>query len=785
MPNRRSCFYLIFSEPGPEYVVQYSVMKKSVFFLVLFLGLVASGMADGLIIIHNPPPWHPPHPPPPHWRPPVYQFAPLEVVYHHVNVKIDGQVAHTDIDQEFFNPNNQRLEGTYLFPIPKGAQLDKFSMEIDGKQVEAELLPADKARSIYEDIVRKMKDPALLEYADRDTFKVRIFPIEPRAKKQIKLAYTQVLKADDGLVGYLYPLNTEKFSSAPIKSVSVKVELEARQSIKSVYSPSHEVEIKRHGDQRVTIGFEGKDIKPDTDFQVFWQVSNKEVAVNLMSYRETDKDGYFLLFASPGADTRASKEVMPKDVAFVLDTSGSMAGKKLDQAKKALRFCVENLNDQDRFEIIRFSTETENLFEQLEPVTKANRRKATEFVDGLKPIGGTAIEEALLKALALRPAKPDHPYLIIFLTDGQPTIGNTREPDILAAVKKADPGQTRVFCFGIGTDVNTHLLDKITEQTRAVSQYVLPEEDIEIKVSNFYTKIKEPVLANPTLTFTGAVKVNTLYPSPLPDLFRGDQLVVVGRYKGDGAAAAVIEGTVDGKPRKIAWDVSFAARARENEFIPRLWAMRRIGFLLDEIRLRGENRELRDEVAQLAREYGIVTPYTSFLIVEDEKHRDVPVPLRTMRQVEEDREVSEQAAAAYDVLRGDKSGAGSVAGARAKESLKNVPAPSALLGGQGYARQENARAFADARPTTGEVTERFDQYSQQTRYVNGRAFYQNGDQWVDSRVQQLPNARRVQVKFNSDEYFDLIARHREAAPWLSVARNVQFVLDDTVYEIVD
>jgi Ca-activated chloride channel family protein len=631
-----------------------------------------------------------------------------------------------------------------------------------------------------------MKDPALLEYADRDTFKVRIFPIEPRANKRIALSYTQVLKADDGLVGYLYPLNTEKFSSAPIKSVSVKIELDAKQSIKSVYSPSHEVEIKRHGDSKATIGFEGKNIKPDTDLQVFWQVSDKDVAANLLTYREAGKDGYFLLFASPGADGSAGKKVMPKDVAFVLDTSGSMAGKKLEQAKKALRFCIENLNDQDRFEIIRFSTETELLFEKLSPATKDNRARAGEFVDGLKPIGGTAIEEALLKALALRPEKADHPYVVIFLTDGQPTIGNTKEPDILAAVKKADPGKTRVFCFGIGTDVNTHLLDKITEQTRAVSQYVLPEEDIEVKVSNFYSKIKEPVLADPTLKFTGDVKVSLLYPSPLPDLFRGDQLVVVGRYKGDGQAAAVIEGTVDGKSRKIAWDVSFAEKARDHEFIPRLWAMRRVGFLLDEIRLRGENKELRDEVTDLAREYGIVTPYTAYLIVEDEKRREVPVAMRTMRQVEEDREVQAQAKAAYDVFRDEKSGMGSVAGARASDSLRNMPAPSALSEGSGYARQENARAFSKAQPAApAEVAQRFDQYTQQSRFVNGRAFYQNGDQWVDGRVQQQANARRVQLKFNSDEYFNLIAQHRDAAQWLSVARNVQFVLGDVVYEVVE
>lgn len=772
-------------------------MKKTLVFLSLVLGFVGSSLADGLIVIHDPPPWHP-HPPiiePPHpwphprpWPPPpprVYQFAPLEVTYHHVNVKVLGQIARTDIDQEFFNPNNQRLEGTYLFPVPKGAQLDKFSMEIDGKQVEAELLPAEKARKIYEDIVRKMKDPALLEYVDRDTFKVRIFPIEPRAPKRIKLSYTQLLKADDGLVGYTYPLNTEKFSAAPIKTVSVKIELDAKRPVKSIYSPSHQVEIKRHGESGATIGFEAKNVKPDSDLQVFWSTEDKDIGVNLLTYKETGEDGYFLLLASPGADVKAGKQVMPKDVAFVLDTSGSMAGKKLEQAKKALQFCVENLNDNDRFEIIRFSTEAEPLFEKLVAADAGNRKKAGDFIKDLKPIGGTAIEEALVKALRLRPEKADRPYVVIFLTDGQPTIGNTKEEDILAAVKKTDPGKTRVFCFGIGTDVNARLLDRITEQTRAVSQYVLPEEDIEVKVSNFYTKIKEPVMADSVLSITGDIKATKLYPSPLPDLFRGDQVVVVGRYTGNGPAAAVIEGTVAGKAKKYAYDVKFGGEGRDHEFIPRLWATRRIGFLLDEIRLRGENKELREEVTDLARKYGIVTPYTAYLIVEDESKRNVPVAMRSMQGFDSDGVARREAGRAWNEMNLAKAGEGAVGGARNSGALRyadQAAAPGAPAQMEAYSGFGLA---ASTTPDGRQAAERLQQYTQQSRFVRGRNFFQNGEQWVDAEVQKRQSARRVQVKFNSDEYFALAKRHPDAAAWLSVGRNVQVFLGDEVYEVID
>jgi Ca-activated chloride channel family protein len=756
--------------------------------------------------------------------PRTYVFAPLEVSYHHVNVKIDGQIATTSVDQEFYNPNPSRLEGTYLFPIPKGAQLDKFTMDIGGKQVEAELLPADKARRIYEDIVRKAKDPALLEYADRDALKVRIFPIEPHSKKRITLRYTQLLKSDSGLVNYVYPLNTEKFSAKPIKSVSVKVELDSKQPLKSIYSPSHKVEIKRHGPNRATVGFETSDAKPDTDFALYFAPEKDELGVNLVAHKVSGEDGYFLLLVSPGVDAQ-DKKIVPKDVAFVLDTSGSMAGKKLEQAKKALLFCVENLNDGDRFEIIRFSTEVEPLFDKLVDASKANREKADEFIKDLKPIGGTAIDEALQEALALRNTSrrdelheaqtprddskvrdsynsslrnDGRPFIVIFLTDGKPTIGTTDEGQIVANVKKQNEGRTRVFCFGIGTDVNTHLLDMITEETRAISQYVLPEEDLEVKVSNFFSKIKEPVLANPTLKFTGDIRVTKLYPAPLPDLFRGDQLVLVGRYSGKGDSAVVLEGAVNGATRKSTYEVSFPGSSDEHEFIPRLWATRRVGYLLDEIRLHGENSELRDEVTELARKYGIVTPYTAYLIVEDEERRGVPLAMQSLPQLNTDSLARREAAQNWNSFKDERGGEKGLAGARYGLALKSANAPAAAsadgrveasraLGGDAFVQRYGipSRATTLTATAPADAKERLAQHSQQGQFIAGKNFYQNDTQWVDAAAQKLQNAKKQRLQFNSTEYFAFAAKNPKALPWLALGQNVQFVMGDTLIEVYE
>ncbi|HET6250577.1 MAG TPA: VIT and VWA domain-containing protein [Tepidisphaeraceae bacterium] len=757
-------------------------------------------LADGFIVIQSPPervvPGH-------------FAFAPLQVTYHHVTVDINDQVATTTVEQEFYNPNSQVLEGTYLFPLPAGSHIDKFSMDINGTMMDAELLQADKARAIYEEIVRKFRDPALLEYMGRDAFKVRIFPINGNSAKKVKLTYTQLLKSDTGLVEYVYPMNTEKFSSRPLNDVSVKVTLACQDPIKSIYSPTNNVEIRRDGDNRAVVGWEAKNFRPDTDFKLIFSRSKQAVGVDLLTYRQGSDDGYFMLLASPGLEA-AKGVVEKKDVCFVLDTSGSMAGPKIEQAKKALSFCLNNLDETDHFEVIRFSTECEPLFSELRPATKENVTKALDFVRGLKAIGGTAIDDALHQSLGMK-HEADRPYEIVFLTDGEPTIGETNEDVLVSQASKQSAG-TRIFCFGIGNDVNTHLLDRIAADTKAFSTYVAPEEDIEVKVSNFYTKIKEPVLSNVQLAFTGDnIHVSQMYPGVMPDLFKGEMLVAFGRYSGHGASAVKISGTINGEKQTFATDVHFTEQDMSNGYIPRLWAVRRVGYLLDQIRMHGESKELKDEVTRLAREHGIVTPYTAYLIVEDEKTRGVPLTLQNMREFGNDARAvkdSEQRlkqayseAAAPQARTGEKA----VAAARDVDALKrNENLDQLAQAGQqqdldkGADRSTFAGAQAPAADAGNGPVARFGplpapttqpaegyrvahNYGQQARVVNGRAFYQNGDTWTDSTAQDRKDLKQQKIAFNSDEYFALLKKHPEAAQWFALGNEVDVVLDETLY----
>lgn len=734
----------------------------------IWLMLLATALplfADGFIIIESPRP-----------RPPVVSFQPfpLAVKNHIVNVSIEDQAAVTNIDQTFLNPTSRQLQGYYIFPIPKNATIDKFTMFIDGKETAAELLDAEKAREMYEDIVRRMVDPALLEYTGQGLLKVRIFPIEPNAEKNIRITYSEVLEKDFGTTAYTYPLNTEKFSSKPLEEVSISVEIKSSQQIKAVYCPSHQTEINNKDAFHSVVGFEAKNVKPDRDFHLYYLTREDQVGASLLSTQQKGEEGYFMLTLSPGFP-ELNQEIAAKDIAFVLDVSGSMAGEKLAKAKSALSFCIENLNKQDRFQIIRFSTQAEAFFDQLTPYSQRSKSDALAFVENLKAIGGTNIDEALTLALE-RPQGENRPYFIIFITDGKPTVGAYDEQELLQKISKRNHQNVRIFTFGIGEDINTHLLDKITEQTGAVRSYITPDEDIEVKISNFYRKVSAPVLTDVKVTVGNNLRLNRMYPRQIPDLFRGSTVTLLGRYRGSGKTSLTISGKVNGRQVKYEQSVDFKKNGAGPAFIAPLWASRVVGYLLDQIRLKGETAELKEEIISLARQYGIVTPYTSYLIIEDETRLsredrlDERFQLLTPNLADSYAEM-EESRDEYEGMK-SKSGGGSVRSSKEVQSLR---------GAANIADTHQGKSRMDYRNKSGET----ENLATQHRFINGRAFYRSGKNWVDSDIYKNGTTNVRQMKFASNEYFALVKNHPEIADIYALGKNVTFFWNNLIHEIIE
>jgi len=714
--------------------------------LIIALAIPLPALADGIIIIDPPicsgglPCPTPPRPCRVSPCPPFPIADQLEIKYHRVTVSIENQVAITKVDQVFYNPNTYEAQGTYIFPIPKDAAVNNFTMYVDGQKISAKILDANEAKRIYQDIVAKRRDPALLEYIGQGAVQASVFPIPPKGERRIQLEYSQVLTADNGLVRYVYPLSTEKYSAKPLDNVSINVSVISKEAVRSVYSPSHAINVNRRDTFRFDAGYEESKVKPDKNFELYYSVSPSDIGVNLLSYRDpAGGDGFFLLLASPGIDAKTDS-VISKDVILVLDQSGSMQGQKISQAKDALNYVLKNLNREDRFNIVAFSTGTQRYANEMQPVSKSG--DASSWVNLIRAEGGTNIDQALLETMAMVKTN-ERPAIVIFLTDGLPTSGVTNANQILNDVKNAAPKNVRLFTFGVGDDVNTVLLDSLAQDIRGTSAYVRPNERIDEIVSGFYAKVSTPVLTDLKIDF-GSIVVNDSYPTPLPDLFAGSQLVLVGRYRSGGNTSITLRGTVNGQPREIKFEDATFTPSGGYDFIPRLWATRKIGYLLTQIRLRGEQKELVQEVVALSVRYGIVTPYTSYLITED------------------------------NIL----TSAGQTKAAE-KESSRLQAAPAAVSGAGAVQTSKDQSGMTQADQAAAPAQ----QYAQALKQQGTRTFIVQNNVWTDTQFDPS-KMKTTQVKFASDDYFKLIAALPDLAQAFSVSERVIAVSNGVAYEVV-
>jgi Ca-activated chloride channel family protein len=642
----------------------------------------------------------------------------LTIRSHRATVTIDNQIATTEIEQVFFNQNDWVAEGTYIFPIPGDATVDQFTMVVDGQPVEARVLSADEARAIYEEIVRKMRDPALLELIGRGAIQASIFPIEPGAERLIQIRYQQALTADHGLVRYVYPFRNERFSAMPLESASIRVEIASTAPLRAIYSPSHAIATNRIDDNHATVGWEATAVTATEDFELFYTTSDSGIGVNLVSYFDPGTgEGTFLLLAAPGI--RTNQPVVAKDVIVVLDTSGSMEGEKIEQAKGALRSILDRLNTGDRFTIVEFSTGVRTFSNEL--LSPDQAPAALDWVQNLQATGGTDINGGLQTALSLVDA--GRPTYILFLTDGQPTEGEVNIPAILGNVTVNAPDGIRLFSFGVGDDVDTVLLDTIAQQNHGASVYVRPGEALDQAVGELYGKISTPVLTDLSLIVDGA-QIEELFPAPLPDLYAGSQAIIAGRYRVGGPVTITLSGQVNGEQQSFIYEGQSLSTEGGQESLPRLWATRKIGYLLTQIRLYGENSEWVQAIVDLSVRFGIVTPYTSYLITEDD----------ILTQTGRANAVATQSADFEEEA--PTSGEAAVNAAQDQASM---------AGG----------SSGDAAPAAPS-----DEYAEQVVVIGSRAFLLIDGIWTETTFD--PSAMEtVKVQFLSDDYFALLAANPE------------------------
>ena len=729
-----------------------------------------------------------------------------------VNADIVDQVAKVQMAQTFRNVSRRTLETQFLFPLPDGVAINGLTLIVDGKELPGELKPKDQARREYEAIVRKQKDPALLEYMGQGLFRTSVFPIPAGQQRRVEIRYTQVLKSDSGLVDFTLPLGTVKHTGQPIDQLTITVRVKSKDELKNVYSPTHDFDITRANDNKAVCKLTLKNVTQPDDTRLMYGVRGGEFGMNLVSYQpdEDGEQGYFMLLASPKVKTKKG-QVMPKTVLFVVDRSGSMSGEKIDQARSSLRLMINQLGPKDTFNIVSYSSDVDTFRPELELVSDDTRKAALSYVEDIYSGGGTNINDALTAALK-QLQDNDRPTYVLFFTDGLPTVGVKNSNAIAASVKQANKVNARIFSFGVGYDVNSRLLDRLSKEQRGHSIYVKPTEDIEVAASNLFRKVSAPAMTDIALGFSGAnydapgKLVTRVYPSELADMFRGEQLIVVGRYRKSTPVKVTLAGKVAGKSRKMKLETKFGNcdETRHNQFVETLWATRRIGEIIDELDLKGQNKELVNELVALSLKHGIMTPYTSFLADENLSFGDRD------RLLTEARSRSELGLSVT-------SGSGGFFQRRYKSQLKGASqAQPGGFGGYSDAAEAADQALSQLGSSSGNGPARKSRFAksprgggvfgggggglggddgkdkrrvaQRVRRIGSKTFYWKNNEWQDSEygtLKEEDQKKITEVKQFSDEYFKLTQLNKgRYSKYLTVAEPLLIRIDGTNYRIV-
>jgi Ca-activated chloride channel homolog len=650
-----------------------------------------------------------------------------QVVITRVDVLVDitEQIATTTLDISLKNTGRQRLETELLVPVPDKAVVRGFDFQGKGSEPSAQLLRRDEARKIYDSIVSKMRDPALLEFIDYNLVRSSVFPVEPLGTQKVRLRYEQVLIADGARVDYVLPRSESVHYNVPWH---VTVNVKAKKPISTIFSPSHKIDTKRGNSKQIVVRIAPDAVKETGAFRLSYLVEQAGVTASMFAYPDPKSGGgYFLMLAGLPAKPKdyEKNSGIKREVTLVIDHSGSMNGEKLAQVQEAALQVVAGLNDGEAFNIILYNEAVELFATQ--PVIKDDEtyKAARAYIKAIKARGGTNIHDAILEAVRPKPHKGMLP-IVLFLTDGLPTVGQTSEKSIRDTAIKGNRYERRIFTFGVGADVNTPLLEKISFETRGTPTFVMPKEDVELKVAKVFKRLAGPVLAGTEVAAMNKDgkpahgRVMDMLPTKLPDLFDGDQLVLLGRYVGDQPIGFKIKGNFLGKNKAFSFTFKPAKATTRNAYVPRLWASRRIADLIDQIRTMGADtggygqapgaatpgdpklKELIDDVVRLSLEFGILTEYTAFLAREGTDLSKKGLVLSQTHRNFVDR--------AWNV----RSGVGSL-----NQDFNNNGLKSQLY-------LNGGNKYFDAKMNRVSIAN--------VQQVNDKAFYKRGNQWIDAEL---------------------------------------------------
>ena len=706
----------------------------------------------------------------PHPRPsPV---APVAVKKIGAVASIDGQKARTTLTIEFTNPDaNRQQEGQVLLPVPNGAVLSSFRLEGVNGNFDAEILPREEARRIYDRIVSQMKDPAILEFAGYGAVKSGVFPVPAGGSAKIQITYEELLPADGARVDYVLPRSESLDYRVQWR---LKVTWSMKGGIATAYSPSHQIETSKEG-KAVVVEVHGPMEPGPFSLSALRESGRNEPVASFLSHPdEKGNGGWFLLLMSP-PKRKAGAPKLKREVTVVLDRSGSMAGEKLDQARAAALQVIEGLEKDEHFNLIVYNESVTKFAEAPLVASREHIVLARNFINGIRVSGGTNIHGALTAAVE-QPAKKGSIPIVLFLTDGLPTIGETSEKKIREVIDLKNLAKRRIFTFGVGVDVNTPLLSRLADDSRATASYVLPKESVEVKVGKVFARLSGPVLGMPELSpvdESGAIlpgRVDDMIPHRLPDFFSGDQIVVTGRYNGPKRLLFRLSG--EGTAGERSFRFGFQPSQKRHPFVPRLWATRKIAIMTEALRDLGADgsmggitgdrvdrndprvKELVDEIVRLSTEHGILTEYTAFLARDGEVFR----PTARQNEIAADNFVTR-------ALR-DRSGAKGV------NQESNLWAQKAAKCANPQNKYLNAQLKEEG--VVGNIQQASD-----------KVYYRQGQNWVDAEVAQNADQPVEEITVGSEQFNALVDRlvEKKQQSCLVLGNNLELVIDGKRYRI--